>query len=99
MTLSRRSFFTKLAGAAVAGIAAPHLSEAIPVFTSGGSGIVGFGSGSLTSLHGAESVISLQQAAQWFDVPAELIGGPSPTFTHARVETEAYAAVLRRQGL
>lgn len=86
MSISRRSFFAKLAGAVVATKVLPP----VPVWGSTGGAHVGalreaiakfhaFGQDAPVVLHGCEPVITLEQAAKWFNVPRELIAPmPSP---------------------
>lgn len=80
MSLSRRSFFAKLAGAVVAVKAVPAASGRLaaaaarltgkPVYGCSGGGRIG-------SIAGG--VLTREQVAEWFDVPPELIASaPTP---------------------
>jgi hypothetical protein len=99
MSFSRRSFFLKVASVAVAA----HVAPSLPVWGySGGAHIGTFVRPGLSPMSHdliEASALLREQIAEWFNVPAELIGDPSPAFTHARAESEAFAAVLQRQGL
>jgi hypothetical protein len=100
MSLSRRSFFTKLAGAAVAVKAAP--SADIPWFTNGGAG--NFGHGTMAMLKGSEAVIPLSPVSD------ELLEATAVDVGHfitlhldgkelAKATASHLPAVLQRQGL
>jgi hypothetical protein len=97
--MTRRSFFLKVASVATVAYVAPSL----PVWGySGGAhiGSIAFGFRSLSPVSSdlmEASALSREQIAEWFNVPAELIGCSSPTFAHARAESEAFAAVVRRR--
>jgi hypothetical protein len=101
MSLSRRSFFLKVASVATLA----HVAPSLPVYGSTGGAHIGSIAGGFRALSPISddlmqaSAISMEQVSKWFGVPAELIGEPSPAFTHARAESEAFAAVLQRQGL
>jgi hypothetical protein len=64
VTLSRRSFFTKLAGSAVAARIAPFASASLLRATGGvqAGGFAHFGQGTLVTLHGPEYIIPLARA-------------------------------------
>jgi hypothetical protein len=70
MSLSRRSFFTKLAGVAVAVKVAPFLSQA--TWPDSDRTLVAIPSD-------VAPMLTREQVARWFDVPVELIGD-TPTF-------------------
>jgi hypothetical protein len=96
--LSRRSFFLKVASVAVVA----HVAPSLPVWGSTGGAHIGSIAGGFRALSPVSSdlmeasALSVEQVSKWFGVPAELIGEPSPVFTHARAESEAFADVLRR---